>query len=564
MFFHSARAQTTVHPGFTLTSLRPSGFNPMVSGLDLMPNGDLVVSTWEGFGKTMGSVYIVSNVRTGTAANITYKKFAGNLNEPVGVKVLDGVIHVITRDQLLVLPDSNKDGTAEAPRRLAANWGSLNADPRILEFAFGLPYRAGKLYVGLATAWPATTAQARERGCILEVDAATGAHTPYACGFRTPNGMALGPNDDLFVTENQGNWVPSSKLTYVAKGRFYGVKKEHPAGFPANMTETPPSVWLPHGAISVSPTQPVWLKTGTYKGQMIAGDNNLGTLQRFFLEKVGNEYQGAVFKFSAGLEAGANRIIANADGNLYVGGIGTSAWGGWAWAGKFYGLQRMAPSGQGAFEFLAVRSKGASSIEVEFTEPAAAGAGTPANWQVQQWAYIPVETYGAGKQTTENLTVRGVQLSADGRKATLDIGGLKARDVVYIRLSNVASQGGKAIWSNEAWYTLNAFGPGTDLVVDPVGVEDRAARDGRRGVGRLISALGAASSGASAGGVRFRVLAAGPYRAEIRDARGVLLESRSGVGPGEVAARAASGSGLFAVTVSAAGNRETAWLRAGL
>jgi hypothetical protein len=559
----SAGAQTGVHPGFTMTSLRPSGFNPMVSGLDFMPNGDLVVSTWENFGKTTGSVYIVSNVRTGTAANITFKKFAGGLNEPLGVKVLDGVIHVITRDQLLVLPDSNKDGTAETPRMLASNWGALNANAKILEFAFGLPYRAGKLYMGLATAWPMGTAQAKERGCILEVDAATGAHTPYACGFRTPNGMALGPNDDLFVTENQGNWVPSSKLTHVAKGRFYGVKKEHPAGFPANMTETPPTIWLPHGDISISPTQPVWLKTGVYKGQMIAGDNNLGTLQRFFIEKVGNEYQGAVFRFSAGLEAGANRILTDADGNLYVGGIGTTVWGGWDWNDKFYGLQRMAPGAQGAFEFLAVRSKGASSIEVEFTEPAASGAGTAANWAVRHWGYIPEETYGAGKQPTQTLTVQGVQLSADGKKATLNIPGLKARNVVHIRLSNVASQSGKAIWTNDAWYTLNAFGPGTDVVVDPVGVKDRGAREGRWGKAGLISAQAASSSGASAGGLRFRVLADGPYRAEIRDTRGALLESRSGIGPEDVGARPASGSGLFAVTVTTAGNRETVWLRAG-
>lgn len=559
--FLSARAQSTIgiHPGFTFTSLRPTGFNPMVSGLDLMPNGDLAVSTWEGFGKTMGSVYIVSNVRTGTAANITYRKFAGSLNEPLGVKVLNGVVHVITRDQLLVLPDADKDGVAETPVRLAANWGSLNADPRTLEFAFGLPYKAGKFYVGLATAWPVATAQSQERGCVLEVDSAAGTHTPYACGFRTPNGMTLGPDDELFVTENQGNWVPASKLTHVAKGRFYGVKKTHPAAFPAGQAETPPSIWVPHGDVSISPTQPVWMKTGIYKGQMVAGDNNLGTLHRYFLEKVGSTYQGAVFRFTSGLEAGANRIIANEDGSLYVGGIGTSTWGGWDWNDKWYGLQRMAPNGQGAFEMLAIRSKGAGTFEVEFTEPAGTAAGTAANWQLRQWGYVPVEAYGAGKQANELLTVSGVALSADGLKATLTVPGLKLKNVVHVRLANTTAKGGKSLWGGEAWYTLNAFGPGTDVVTPSVAVERRGG-DGRSGAaGRLVSAAG--GEGSARGSLRFQVLAAGPFQAEVRDVRGALVDSRAGMGPLEVTTGA--GPGLYAVSVSAARGRETLWMRAG-
>lgn len=552
----AAYSQTGVHPGFTFTSLRPTGFNPMVSGLDFMPNGDLVVSTWDAFGKTSGSVFIVANARTGTAANITFKKFAGSLNEPLGVKVLDGVVHVVTRDQILVLPDSNSDGTAETPRKLAGDWGTLNSDPRTLEFAFGLPYKAGKFYVGLATAWPHTLAQDARRGCILEVDAVTGAHTTFACGFRTPNGMVLGPADNLFITENQGNWVPASKLTHVGRNRFYGVKKTHPAGFPTGLTETPPSVWVPHGDVSISPTQPVWLRSGLYKGQMIAGDNNLGTLQRYFLEKIGAEYQGAVFKFSAGLEAGANRIISGPNGEIYVGGIGTSTWGGWDWNDKWYGLQRMAPNAQGgtgAFEFLAVRSKGATSFEVQFTEPAAAGAGTPGNWVVRQWGYVPAEAYGAGKQANENLTVGGAQLSADGLKATLTIPGLKARNVVHIRLNNVQSASGKNLWSSEAWYTLNAFGPGTD--VEEPATSIASAREAMTGP-RVEVMPGLPGQGAL-----IAVASPGAFQAEIRDATGSLRQVLRGVGPLELRTDARLEPGVYALSVRGAQGSRTVALR---
>lgn len=470
-----AAAQSGVHPGFAFTSLRPSGFNPMVSGLDLLPDGTLAISTWEGFGSTKGSVFLLPDARNGATSTLAPKTFATGLNEPLGIKSVAGEIHVITRDKLLVLPDANQDGKADAPRTLASGWGALNSDPKILEFAFGLPIREGKFYVGLATAWPVGTPQARERGCILEVDAESGTHEPYACGMRTPNGMTLGPEDGLFVTENQGNWVPASKLLHVRKGKFYGVRKEYPSGFPSGMTETPPVLWLPHGDVSISPTQPVWLKSGRFKGQMVAGDNNLGTLHRYFLEKVGGEWQGAVLRFTSGLEAGANRIVAGPDGTLYVGGIGTNLWGGWAWNSRWYGLQRLTETSGSAFEFQAVRSKGSSTFEVEFTEPAAAGAGTVANWTARQWTYVPVEAYGQGKQPNENLTIRSVSLSPDGRKATLDIAGLKVRHVVHLRLANVSSQSGKNLWSGDAWYTLNAFGPGSDPVLEPVSVRKAAS-----------------------------------------------------------------------------------------
>jgi len=37
------QAMTTVHPAFSMATLRPSGFNPQVSGLDFLPDGRLVV-----------------------------------------------------------------------------------------------------------------------------------------------------------------------------------------------------------------------------------------------------------------------------------------------------------------------------------------------------------------------------------------------------------------------------------------------------------------------------------------------------------------------------------------
>ena len=349
MAVSTVTAQTQgVHPGFTLTNL------------------------WEGFSTTKGNVYIVSNVQGGDASKVTFTKFAGNLYGPLGLKVVDGKIYVLQKDQLSLLPDANNDGVAETPVKLVSGWGIVPMT-KSLEFAMGMVYRDSLFYGALATAYPFETRASAERGCLITISLKTRTWENFACGTRTIEGMAWGPDGELFGTENQGNWVPTSKLLHFQKGHFYGVHKDVPGPFD-NAAETPPAVWLEYGVISISPTQPVYLKSGVYKGQMIAGDNNLGTLQRYFLEKVGNAYQDAVFRFSSGLDAAANRIIEGPDSAIYIGGIGTGEWGGWSWSGKYYGLQRMAPNGTSRFDMLAVRSLSASTMELEFTEPAGASA----------------------------------------------------------------------------------------------------------------------------------------------------------------------------------------------
>jgi hypothetical protein len=328
-----------------------------------------------------------------------------------------------------------------------------------LEFAMGMVYKDSLFYGALATAWPFETRASTERGCVITMSLKTRTWENYACGTRTIDGRTWGPDGELFGTENQGNWVPTSKLLHFRKGHFYGVHKDVPGPFD-NVPETPPAMWLEHGALSISPTQPVYLKSGVYKGQMIAGDNNLGTLQRYFLEKVGNGYQGAVFRFSSGLDAGAHRIVEGPDSAIYIGGIGTGEWGGWSWIGKYYGLQRMAPNGTSRFDLLAVRSLGATTMELEFTEPAGASAEVAANYAVKRWTYVPERAYGAGKKPTTNLSVSSAKLSADKKKVTLTISGMQLKDVIYIKLNNVMSATGNvAPWSTETWYTLNAFGP---------------------------------------------------------------------------------------------------------
>ena len=54
------------------------------------------------------------------------------------------------------------------------------------------------------------------RGWIMQLTP-QGQLIPYASGLRSPNGLAIDEQDNLFVTDNQGDWVGTSPLLPYSK-----------------------------------------------------------------------------------------------------------------------------------------------------------------------------------------------------------------------------------------------------------------------------------------------------------------------------------------------------------
>ncbi|OLF10005.1 family 16 glycoside hydrolase, partial [Actinophytocola xanthii] len=220
---------------------------------------------------------------------------------------------------------------------------------------------------------------------------------------------------------------------------------------------TQPVLWLPQNEIANSPSNPVRLTQGPFAGQLVFGDVTYGGLQRAYLEKINGEYQGAVFRHTQGLEAGVSRISLGPDGAIYTGGIG--AGGNWGQAGKLnYGLQKLTPNGGNAFDILAMRSV-QGGFEVEYTQPlsAATAQDLATKYRATQWRYVPTADYGGPKVDEERLTVASATLSTDRRKVTLSIPGLRTGRVVHLHSPRpFTAENGQALWSTEAWYTLNS------------------------------------------------------------------------------------------------------------
>jgi cytochrome c len=439
-----------VHPSYTLTTVHPDDFKPRIGGIDFLSDGRMVVCNWE----PDGGVYILSGVTGDKPGKITVKRFAAGLAEPLGVKVVKDTIYVLQKQELTKLVDTDGDGLADEYESVANGWG---VTANFHEFAFGLAYKNGKFYANLATAinpgGRSTQPQNPDRGKVLEMSPNGDIHF-VAKGLRTPNGIGIGYKGRIFLCDNQGDWLPSSKLLEVKEGAFYGSHSVDPIGT-KGLTETPPVLWMPQNEIGNSPSQPSYLNDGPYKGQMIHGDVTNGGVKRDFIEEVEGQLQGAVIDFTQGLEGGVNRICWGPDGALYIGGIGST--GNWGQDGKLrYGLQKIKYNGKTTFEMLAVRAK-TNGFEVELTEPLAKGQGDTAEYYfASQWRYVPTDEYGGPKVDEEELTIKSVTVSKDRKRVFLELPGIKEGRVFYVRLDPaLASKNGDGLWATQAWYTLN-------------------------------------------------------------------------------------------------------------
>ncbi|MBD8062644.1 DUF1080 domain-containing protein, partial [Actinomycetaceae bacterium Sa1BUA1] len=473
-----------VNPNYELVDLRPEGFAPAVSALDFTEDGELVVVTagqvspggWQPDPYT-GQVYLMDGVQDADGPeDVSYRLVHDGLFNPMGVDVIGDSIFVSERDGLTELVPDPESEDPENPTyvrnpeytddegEVTGKFATWPDGGNFHEFAFGLVHDEENFYVNLSVAinngGASTNPQpAQNRGTTISIDRESGEVDFIAGGLRTPNGIGWGgtDGDDLFAMDNQGDWLPSSKLVHIKEGRFFN-HYTNPAGPFDDQPVSPPAVWVPQNEIGNSPSAPFQLTDGPFAGQMLFGDVTYGGLQRAFLEEVDGEYQGAVFRHTAGLEAGVNRTIVGPDGSIYVGGIGEG--GNWGESGKLrYGLQKLEVVGDDTFDIKEVRVVD-GGFELEYTQPLSEETvdGLAEAYDVNQWRYVPTPSYGGPKVGEESLLVTGADLSEDGTTVTLAIDGLKPGHVVHFRSPRpFTDANGDELWSTEAWYTLNSL-----------------------------------------------------------------------------------------------------------
>lgn len=471
----------SAYPGFAIEPLRPEGFQPKIGGMAFLSDGRLVVSDFEPMNngvlrtETNGTLHILSNVVGGTPETVKHEKLPGGYHDPCGIVEFEGDIYISHRPGIDRLRDLDKDGTFETHEEWARPWIGDNYH----HFSFGLREKDGWIYGTLSTSiyfGNTITAEAVEgdttglngpnppnRGTLYRINARTGEIQWIAGGFRTPNGVEVARDGQAFVTDNQGAWMPASKLNAPRQGRFYGHYngrnkcRAYPEGAPASLYSenppSPPAVWLPQNEIANSPTNPLIIRSGRYAGQLWLAELTLGGINRVSLEEVGGELQGCAYRVGNGLEGGVQRLIEGPDGCLYAGSIGSG--GNWNWRDTRFGLQRLRPTDGKVFEIALVTAE-PDGLTVRFTgEVADAWLRDPSHYTLRQWRYEATAQYGGPKLDEEDVPVLEAIPGKGGDAVRLVAPSIKPGRVVYLRTAPT-SRAGESIWSAEAWYTMNA------------------------------------------------------------------------------------------------------------
>lgn len=485
------RPLESVHPLFTLEDFRGPDLRPAVAGMVFLPDGRLAISTWD----QTGAVYILDNLITSTPLQdgpsahqrqppepqVTITRFASGLGEPLGIAYWNNDLYITQKQEITRLRDLDGDGVTDEYEAIASGWP---ASHNYHEFSFNLVPLDKHFYIttsvplksGATNYMPGTTPAfavgdrgSGGPGCAWKIDPATGSIEVFARGLRAPNGLNIGPDGELFGCDNQGAWLPASRLNHIHRDGFYGHQTEPNGTTPAE----PPVVWFPHGEVGNSPTEPLLIPSGIYRRQLLVGDVTHGGINRVFIENVdgiAGHYQGCVFQFSQGLEAGVNRLVWGPDGCLYVGGIGSN--GNWNHKNKKFGLQRLRPNSDAEFLEMQMVESRADGFLITFTDVVPTNIlSQAANYNVHSWRYLPTIEYGGPKIDPKVLRIVEAQPAPDGRSVFLKINGLKPETIVYLRLLNFKSTQSLDPVTTEAWYTLNRIsqipGPAWPIVVTP-------------------------------------------------------------------------------------------------
>ncbi len=187
-----------------------------LTGIDFYPEGDrAAITAWD------GDVWMLSGLNHlgEKDAKLTWQRIASGLFQPLGVKIVDGKIHVTCRDQLVILHDYNGDGETDF-------YECFNNDHQVTdhfhEFAMGLQVdEAGNFYYA-KSARHALPAVVPHHGTLLRISKDGSKTDILATGFRAANGVCLNPDGTFVVTDQEGHWNPKNRINWVSEGGFYG------------------------------------------------------------------------------------------------------------------------------------------------------------------------------------------------------------------------------------------------------------------------------------------------------------------------------------------------------
>lgn len=452
-------------------------------GLAVAADGTIVVAT-----RTAGIWRLVKG-EWQLFAEGTFDSLGVVIEDKKGLTVVAGQKAELTR-----ISDTNGDGIADSYETLFdahsyhGNYHSYMHGPvRGADGAYylninlgdgsdGSLYNAGGKYMGSAGGFA---------GWNIRVDAsnknAIGKFTLWANGLRSPAGMALSPDGRIWYSDNQGEYVGTSKIFALEQNKFYG----HPSSLvdlPGMTPDSPeiawpkfadkramPAILLPHNKVANSPGNPAWDTTkgkfGVFGGQMLIGDQTQSNLLRVNTEIVDGVEQGSVMPFIDGLESGVMRPVFLPDGSLLLGQTGR----GWqAKGGHVASMQRIVWDGKTIAPAIHSTHATSSGFTLQLTQPLNENIDATqllALIAVESWVYRDAPDYGSDELGKALERITNISISADRKQITMSLAELghpsvhpqQTARVYHISLNNENLFKDATSAQLHAYYTLYKF-----------------------------------------------------------------------------------------------------------
>ena len=382
------------------------------AGHDFLPDGSALVAT------VHGDIWRVEGIDT-SLRKVTWRRFATGLFQPLGLKVIGDYGYVIGRDQITRLHDLNGDGEADFYEcfnndLLSAGGGhsfatSLETDSR------------GNFY------FTKCSENTRHGGSLIRISADGSKLDVFATGFRNPNGLGIGPGDVITVGDQQGGWVPETRVDVMHQGGFYGfMPMHHRAEEPK--TYDPPFAFVPR-VLDNSAGGQVWVPEGHWGalgGRMIHLSYGRCTALLALPDETHPGTQGAVLRLPGRYLSGAMRGRFNPhDGHLYVSGLR-----GWQTSAVHDGcFQRLRFVG-GALRQPIRYATRAGELELSFDVKLDRKlAEDPESYSLEQWNYLWSSQYGSKdwsirdpkKNGRDKVAVPSTTLQPDGKTVVLSL-----------------------------------------------------------------------------------------------------------------------------------------------
>lgn len=451
-----------VMPGFAARQL-PLRSDIMPISLAWMPDGKLV------FGSLKGRVWLAED-SDGDGNEDSAIPISDDLAAPYGLHATKEYIDALNKYGVVRI-HLGDNGDVVSHELVAAGWGHTDD---YHDWVVGLPIdKNGNYYVSIPCQQDDRSVEAALlRGSVLKLaPRKSDLQNPrkydlqqLSFGHRFPMGIAMNSLEQIFVTDNQGNYNPYNELNHVVKDAHFGFINKLQRNDGNRPPLTAPAIDIPHpwtrsvnGICFLESPAGAERTFGPFEGHLVGCEYDTRRLIRMSIEEVEGHFQGAVYPFAEaatkpenGFQGPVNcRVSPN--GDLYIANIRDSGWGGANNTGSIVRISPQLDELPAGIREVSARSDG---FVIRFTKPINKSlAEKVENYSVASARRISTPAYGGDDGERRRETISRVDCASDAMSVRLVIPKLRAGFVYEFRLRNLKDES-SLFYPSEGFYTL--------------------------------------------------------------------------------------------------------------